>query len=219
MTKPFTERIWESQQSDGTMISIVKSGVNGLCMLLSALASVVMAVVTPIIVAVDLAYGPLKSLICPEKPPKLPISSKSFYDGEALDSGATFNEVVGWTNDQIEKDSSFLYWMFPQHLEEELMQKPYSDQMVEGFKRMLAFYGLTLQDGLKIKTSDETKVRFEQLDLSSLTKIHDSLKLYGHRDLADALSKRLHKLQGNHPTIELPEQHPDPNSIELDVFA
>ena len=194
VTKPFTERIWKSEQEDGTLISVVKSGVNGLAMIFAPVACLVMALVTPLFAAFDLIYHPLKECFFPELPGRLPISSKAFYDGGPLDSGATFGAICGWTDRQIEEDPSFLYWMFPSHLERDLEQ----GKMVQGLARMMTFYGLFLNEGA-IHTTDHTEQRKVDLaaphHLENITRIHSCLNRYGLNGLAESLAGHFFHLQ------------------------
>lgn len=139
VTKPFTQRVWESRDADTKAWAVVKSGVNGTCMILSALASVIMAVATPIFAGADLIYGPIKAKFCPAVPKEVVIiSSKEFYDGAALEGGITFKKMLAMSNEEIEANCSCILWMFPMA---EKLEESYRDKLERACVRMQQYSG------------------------------------------------------------------------------
>jgi hypothetical protein len=206
-TRPFTERIWESETDDGTAISVLKSGVNGMAMILAPVACLVMALVTPLFAAFDLVYHPLKECFFPEPPGRLPLSSKAFYDGQALDDGSTLESICGRTNQELDADWSFLYWMFPSHVERDLDP----NKIVQGLTRVMLFYGYSLDNSEITETAQKESRKRDLADPKYeeiITRMHTCLTRYGLHDLAESLADHFPHL--------LPEEDPE---IKTDAFG
>lgn len=140
----------------------------------------------------------------------------NFYSGEGKNwSGHTIDEILNFSNDQLEVIHNYIQWIFPTTetskfnkdvpiMTEEIIKTFKKNpkcklNMLKCFKRMLNFYGLKLEDKLVIKNIDYKERSYDWIYIHPhnhmrITRILKSLKLFGFKEEHDAFLKILKEI-------------------------
>lgn len=145
----------------------------------------------------------------------------NFYLGGRDDDGRTLNEILEWSDAELEAVHDFIQWLFP--LPERSGANPYApildagtidafrqseelrQRLKQSFLRMLRFYGLELDTGMVRRAANFAARSSNWLNPSNhnhlrLTRILRCIRLLGLAAEADALFYMLSDIYRANPT-------------------
>jgi hypothetical protein len=190
------------------------SATNNCCC--TIIAKVVNALVSPIFFLIDMVYTGIKNLLsamgCNSSSGKV----IDFYRGTASNpSGVTLNEIWSWNDQKLESVHDYIQWLFPTKnpsdfnsnaplLDQETIQAFLNDaqlraNLLHSFKRMLAFYGLQLNETTMQISRAPNHLSRQSVWLTSgnhnfrrITRIMTSLSTLGLKPQAQSLFRAVH---------------------------
>lgn len=211
-----TQNVWQSLSHQ------IHTSRNILSTAAIAVAMLVAAVVTPILMAMDLCLKPFQG----SKPkPMSIISILDFYRGGKNDQGATLEEIWSRDDGALEGDHSYIQWLFPlkgaskfnptasltdgKTMSAFKGDKVLQEKLFKSLKVMLKFYGFTIDGQGQIAPSRDFVAKSKNWlnrgnhnrgnhNYLRISRILESLCLHGLKPHAEAFLKALEGVYQKH---------------------
>ncbi|NGX37206.1 MAG: hypothetical protein K1000chlam2_00359 [Chlamydiae bacterium] len=211
-----TQNVWQSLSHQ------IHTSRNILSTAAIAVAMLVAAVVTPILLAMDLCPKPFQG----SKPkPMSIISILDFYRGGKNDQGATLEEIWSRDDGALEGDHSYIQWLFPlkgaskfnptasltdgKTMSAFKGDKVLQEKLFKSLKVMLKFYGFTIDGQGQIAPSRDFVAKSKNWlnrgnhnrgnhNYLRISRILESLCLHGLKPHAEAFLKALEGVYQKH---------------------